>query len=465
LTKKGVCIILILELIMSEIKPKGKNAPLTPQDPNPPSAGTPAELDQTQHLQSPEMVKATSPNAGKEDAAIAKSPAVAETKPTETQPEQAKKPVPPLMVWVLLSIVLLLLVVIFFFISHPQEKRNANSIQAKQSKQEEKTIIGDDAAGISKNLFFREPKYSEIVLTDDAFAGQASRSVRTNGPVISQDIDPQLAALADAFKKRLEISQGSQMVVRGNALTKITKGEFHGFKINAIEKIVNQNVVSTEITIMTPKRGVIKTVNHVLEIVKETDFSRAGLEIQDAGLEFFALPDQSAGKTVSMQLRSIRFLGKPVSGELLISGKSVGGITLGMPIVQMEKLFVESHVVLKRKILANDIYFDVYKILDQSNEPLFYVYENKGKVWGISLISEVFKTDKNIGIGSSLGMMRINYPFVKLGYSEKKTPIVQLQGVAGLFIIQGDGVDFSKKVFPNENKVISILIGDSPEFE
>jgi hypothetical protein len=216
---------------------------------------------------------------------------------------------------------------------------------------------------------------------------------------------------------------------------------------------------------MTPKRGLIKTVNHVLEIVKETDFSRAGLEIQEAGLEFFALPDQSAGKTVSMQLRSIRFLGKPVSGELLISGISVGSITLGMPIEQMEKLFVESHVVLKRKILANDIYFDVYKILDQSNEPLFYVYENKGKVWGISLISEVFKTDKNIGIGSSLGTMRINYPFVKLGYSEKKTPIVQLQGVAGLFIIQGDGVDFSKKVFPNENKVISILIGDSPEFE
>jgi len=37
--------------------------------------------------------------------------------------------------------------------------------------------------------------------------------------------------------------------------------------------------------------------------------------------------------------------------------------------------------------------------------------------------------------------------------------------VDGLFIIQGDGVDFSKKVFPNEIKVISILIGASPEFE
>jgi hypothetical protein len=42
---------------------------------------------------------------------------------------------------------------------------------------------------------------------------------------------------------------------------------------------------------------------------------------------------------------------------------------------------------------------------------------------------------------------------------------VQLEGVDGLFIIQGEGIDFAKKVFPNGNKIISILIGNSPEFE
>ena len=116
-------------------------------------------------------------------------------------------------------------------------------------------------------------------------------------------------------------------------------------------------------------------------------------------------------------------------------------------------------------MLVNDIYYDVYKILDQSNEPLFFVYENKGRVWGISIISEIFKTDKGIGIGSSLGNMRINYPKVNIGISEKKIPFVKIDSVDGLFVIQSEGVDIIKQIFPSKAKIISILIGNSLEFE
>jgi hypothetical protein len=51
--------------------------------------------------------------------------------------------------------------------------------------------------------------------------------------------------------------------------------------------------------------------------------------------------------------------------------------------------------------------------------------------------------------------MRINYPSLRLAYSEKKTPFIRVEGITGIFIIQGDG----------GKKVISILVGDSPEFE
>ena len=64
------------------------------------------------------------------------------------------------------------------------------------------------ASIISRNLLIQEPKYSETILTDDALAGQAPASIKANGPVISQDIDPQMAALADAFKKRLDAFAG-----------------------------------------------------------------------------------------------------------------------------------------------------------------------------------------------------------------------------------------------------------------
>lgn len=136
-----------------------------------------------------------------------------------------------------------------------------------------------------------------------------------------------------------------------------------------------------------------------------------------------------------------------------------------MPTAQLENMLLSSYIVLKRKVLVNDVYYDVYKILDQSNEPLFFVYENKGRVWGISIISEIFKTEKGIGIGSSLGDMRINYPRVNVGISEKKIPFVKIDDVDGLFVIQSEGVDIIKQIFPSKTKIVSILIGNSLEFE
>ena len=80
-------------------------------------------------------------------------------------------------------------------------------------------------------------------------------------------------------------------------------------------------------------------------------------------------------------------------------------------------------------------------------------------------ISEIFKTAKGIGIGSNLGDMRINYPRVNVGISEKKIPFVKIDDVDGLFVIQSEGVDLQKQSFQNKNKIISILIGNSLEFE
>ena len=121
----------------------------------------------------------------------------------------------------------------------------------------------------------------------------------------------------------------------------------------------------------------------------------------------------------------------------------------------MKDQLLATYIVLKRKVLVNDLYYDVYKVLDRGNEPLFYVYEKGGKVWGISIISDQFKTEKGMGIGNTLDQMRINYPIVKLASTEKKTPFIQVEDVAGIFILQGEG----------EKSILSILVGDSPEFE
>jgi hypothetical protein len=454
LTKKSACLILLQEIIMPETKSLENNVPPAPRDPGSSPVGTPVSPDQTQHFPQSEIIKAPSPGAGKEDAAITKPPAE-ETKPAAMHPEQAPMPARPKYIWAILPIGLLLAILLVLLSTRSRQKESLKNMPVRTQNVEEKQELSNYSAFIAQNKALRDEKHAEQILTDEIFAGEAPLTEKANGPVITSEIDPQLAALAEALKIRVQVMQGSQTLARGKSATRIIKGEFRGFKVNALEKLENGVVIADEIRVETPKNGLIKTVNHVLETVQKTDFPGLLSEIRNAGLEFSPSPVPSGKNVFRGQIRPLGHWGKPVAGEFLISGKSVGEIALGMPVDRMKNQMIASYIVLKRKVLVNDVYYDVYKILDRGNEPLLYVYEKGNKVWGISIVSEAFKTEKWIGIGNTLDQMRINYPFIKLAYSEKKTPFVQVDDVAGIFIIQGDG----------EKKIISILVGDSPEFE
>jgi hypothetical protein len=376
-----------------------------------------------------------------------------------------KKLSQPQIIWISLSIILIFSLIFLLLIMQGRHKNKILKPIADEQPEIAGKNGGNDTGMIPKIKSSQQTTWSILPLTDDEFAGQAPIVVKASGPVISAASDPELAAMVDALKIRLKILEDSKSTSRRNIITKVTKGDFRGFKINIEEKIDNQNAISEEITVTTPQKGFIKTVNHVLESIRETDLERFAVELRNAGLEIIKLPLQPGNKIFQVQLKALNIFGKPIAGDLLISGKSVGKISLGMPTTQLETMLLSSYIVLKRKVLVNDIYYDVYKILDQSNEPLFFIYENKGRVWGISIISEIFKTEKGIGIGSSLGNMRMNYPRVSMGISEKKIPFVRIDGVDGLFVIQSEGINIIKQIFPSKTKIISILIGNSLEFE
>ena len=368
-------------------------------------------------------------------------------------------------IWISFSIILVFLVVLILLIVQSGQKSKLFKSAATEPIAAAGENHGSVMGGLSPSYSSRQTGKSVHVLTDDEFAGTAPMVVRANGPVFSAAIDPELAALADALKKRSQMSADSGTVPRGNSAARVSKGEFRGFKVSVEEKIENREIRSEEVTVTMPRKGLIKTVNRVLESVREIDLDGLVSELQHAGLEVVTLPVEAKSNVLRVQLRAVGIFGKPVEAELLLSGKSVGKIFLGMPTARLENMLFSSYVVLKRKVLVNEIYHDVYKVLDQSNEPLFFVYENKGRIWGIAIISEIFKTDKGIGIGSSLGSIRVNYPRVSLGVSDKKIPYVKVDGVDGLFVIQSDGVNVAKRIFPNQTKVVSIMIGNSLEFE
>lgn len=376
-----------------------------------------------------------------------------------------KKLSQPQIIWISFSIISVCLVVFLVLIMQGRQKNKIVKLQATDSPEATGESSGIDTNGILKNKLARPTAAASLLLTNDEFAGKAPMAVRAGGPVISEAIDPELAALVDALKIRLKVSGDSKAVSRGKTVTTASKGDYRGFKISVDEISENQKTLAEEITVTTPQKGFIHTKNGVLESIKGSDLASFSAELQNAGLEIIKHPSQPGDKVFQVQFNVVGAFGKTIAADLLISGKSIGKISLAMPTPQLEAILLPSYIVLKRKVLVNDVYYDVYKVLDQSNEPLFFVYENKGRVWGVSLISEVFRTEKGIGIGSSLGNLRINYPRVFVGISDKNTPFVKIDGLDGLFILQSEGIDIKKRVFPNQTKIISILVGNSLEFE
>lgn len=377
-----------------------------------------------------------------------------------------KKLSQPQIIWISLAIILFFLAMFLLLIIQGRHKKTMLKPTASEQLEEAGKIDKIDASGILKNeLARRQASGSILLLTDDEFAGQAPMTVKAGGPVISALIDPELAAMVDALKIRFKISADGKSPGKENTVSRTTRGEFRGFKISVEEKLENRDVHSEEVTVITPQKGFIKTINRVLDSIKASNLESFAGELRAAGLEIIKPTLQPGNTFFKVQFKTNGVFGKPIAPELLISGKGLGNISLGMPTVQLETLLLSSYVVLKRKVLVSDIYYDVYKILDQSNEPLFFVYENKGRVWGIAIISEIFKTGKGIGINNNLGELRSNYTRVSVGISEKNTPYVKMDGVDGLFVIQSEGVDIKRRILPNKARIISILIGNSLEFE
>ncbi len=427
---------------MTETKSKDPEAPVSSP------AADPARLRPFS-----EMAKTPTTIPETETATAAEGPAVDEAKPLETRPwRAATTPARVNYLWIVLPIVLLLAILVFFMI-RPRTGVREDVVATTPQVGEAEPDLSNYSDFVAKNKELIE-KASEQALTDEPFAGQAPLAVRSAGPLVSSEIDPQLAALIDALRIRVQIMQGNPAPARDSAGPQVTKGEFRGFKVQAVEKREDGKTVFEEATVVTPKNGLIKTAGRVLAAMQRTDHAGLMSEVRDAGMEFLPLSVQDGKNNFRGQLRLLRPWGKPIPADRLISGESVGRVSLGMPLSQLKDRIAPTDSVLKRKVLINDVYRDVYKVSDLGGNALFFVYEKERKVMGIWVVSESFKTGRNIGINYSLDQIRIHYPTVELSRSGKRPPVVKVDDVSGFLILQGDG----------DRKVVAILIGDSPEF-
>jgi hypothetical protein len=370
-------------------------------------------------------------------------PPATRTRPTATTPARRN------FVWIIFPVVVLLALAVLILIRSRSVVPKTGKAAAPQVEQAQPDL-SNYSAFVAKNRALLEQPATQV-LNDEAFAGRSPLAVGPNGPLVSSEIDPQLAALADALKVRVGIMGGSQVLAKGGDVTRQVRGDFRGFKVQAFERLVNGRVVSEETAIVTPKGGVFRTSGRILAALQRIDHAGLLAELRAAGMEFTSLPGR---EDCHGQLRLLSYWGKPIAAERLISGAGVGGVSLGMPLSRLKSRIAAGDSILRRKVLINDVYQDVYKVMDQGGNPLFFVYERDGKVLGIWVVSESFKTGMGVGINDPLDKIRIHYPAVTFSRTRENTPFVRVEGVAGMLILQDEG----------DKRVVAILIGDSPEF-
>jgi hypothetical protein len=359
-------------------------------------------------------------------------------------------------VWGMIAAVAGLLLVLVFIATRSGKKAEPVPPAAPEPQAGEGTgELSGYAAYVARNKALIQKRYEQQVLTAEPFAGEAPLAVRPAGPLLSPEGDPQLAALAEALAIRVRIMSGVQTTTRGGQTQRAAKGEYRGFRVTALEKLERGAVSYSEVTVVTPGKRTLKTVNRVLQALEKGDLAGVLAEVQAAGLEFAPLPVPAGRDVFRAQLLPVRPWGKAVEAGLLISGREVGAVALDAPVARIAGSLMPSFRVLKRKVLVGESYRDVFKVIDAGGDPLFYVYEKDGRVWGITIVSPVFRTAAGIGIGSTLDRMRLEYPQVRISHTAKGAPIARVEGIEGSFILQSD----------EKPEVIAVLVGQSPEIE
>jgi hypothetical protein len=295
-----------------------------------------------------------------------------------------------------------------------------------------------------------------IVINDESLSGESQKKLRKKGAVLSEDQDPKIVAIVNALIKRLELTTKVNITKRNGITSKILRGTFRGFKINSQRKTKGIKKLINKISVITPTKGQISIIKGVLYSVKKIKYdsfikslSKRGIIVIDGTLQ----DDQ----TVSLNLVVQPTKKTLVKGNYLMSDAGIFGIKAGDGIEKLKSNLPSEFRVIKKHIEINEnTSYNVYKILNKEFNTLFFVKEWNGKIEKLEIMNTNFKTKEGIGINSTLGLMRIFFPDIKIAMS-KDNLIVMYNNIGGYFVLDMKAEDFVNHMYKDSSKIIEIV--------
>lgn len=298
-------------------------------------------------------------------------------------------------------------------------------------------------------------------LSDDIFVGKAYIQVKDTGPIISAEKDPELAAIANALLLRIKAIYGTTVGKRKDISREISSGSFQNFRISGIRSKQMDNLLADEISIKIPSGGTFFVKDGILDSVKKADYDQIQNDLKKGGISISKeiLKDEGI---IKVKLLVGDLPEQTEKNDFLIGAYQVGEIVLGMPISEMKKVLKGKFRMIKRNIMVENQYFSVYKVEDKEKAPLYFVYDQNGRIWGIQIVDSRFTTQKGIGIDSSLASIRSLCSKVKINLHPRKVTFATFDDLEIKFFLSDENIDFTQKIFPLQTKVSYIILGKSP---
>lgn len=363
----------------------------------------------------------------------------------------------PVGLFVILAVVLVI-VIGYFVNDFLMEQRAINRAEVSRSSAESEPVQSPVADPKTAGTVSRGPDMS-VQIPMGLLEGQFRGPVPADKAVFSEKEDGELVALADSMRVHAEIVFGIKNRTSRGVVTGLCEGNLRGFRIRSIMRSKGGAEVSRELTLWTPKKGILVIKNGMLSEARNTSFESFFQELADAGI-WVSEPRHLPGNSVRARIQ-IKNWRSSVSNDLQIKSGGIGRISLGMNVSDIPASLPPGFYSIKKSMMDDEKFVDVYKIFNENKEQMFFLNIRNEQVQSIQILDRIFKTGTNAGINSTLGDLMIRYPEVRLDFIENgDIPFVMVPGLDAKFFLEANRIKKGSTSYPLDTQITSVFIGD-----
>lgn len=349
------------------------------------------------------------------------------------------------------SIILLIFLIVILVKNSKQNPNDSNAVEENNK----------NAPSIKPQENKVKPKSDAFQFSPEQLIGTASFLPEDNEKDSKEVLKKsKISAIVDSFLRRVRIIHGVQISQKNQKISQKCQGSFLGFTISQTLIKEADQIITNQISLQTPSQAKIIIKNNKLFSVGNLNLTRLLDKIKAKGLDIKFEEDQTKQQIIA-NLIIVKQNLFPVNLNFLINHNSVGKISLGEPIQNVEELLPQGYFVIKRRIQNKyDGYktYSFHKVYNAEKQPMFIISSNEKVVLKVQIENENYQTSKGLKIGDNLGKLRAFYPELFITVVENQIPYAFIQDSNIRFYLQLNKIIFEEKIFPMDTKIVSIWL-------